>query len=66
MTWQQTSTGKQTKNLVYTLSRLTPNSYYIITSNEQKIMHIKSNADGALIYHHNTATAADTIIITKG
>jgi hypothetical protein len=66
MIWQQTSTGKQTKNLVYTLSRLTPNSYYTITSNQKKIVHIKSNVDGAITYNHITTTAADTIIITKG
>jgi hypothetical protein len=66
MTWKQTTAGIQIKNLVYKLSRLTPNTYYTITSNQKKIKLIKSNAEGAIFYNHRTTTAADYIVITKG
>jgi hypothetical protein len=65
MRWIQTSTDKQPKILTYTFSELSPNTFYQISINS-KILKIKSNNSGTLIFNNTTEKIADKIVIIKG
>jgi hypothetical protein len=59
------STNKEPKKLTYAINQLTPNTYFTIAINGTTKIRVKSNANGSVIFNHNTSATADNIVITK-
>jgi hypothetical protein len=64
ISWTQSCSDKSTKNLVCTINKLAPNSHYSINSND-KIMKVKSNGNGSLIFNQQISAKAYNITVTK-
>ena len=65
MVWLQTSTGKHANKLKYTICQLTPGISYTITINGKSMAPVKSNAEGTIIFNHNTSATPGRIVIAK-
>lgn len=65
MVWIQTSSVNQSNKILYTINKLSPNTYYQIRMNA-KILRIKSNDSGILIFNNTAGKTADKIVIIKG
>ena len=65
MVWTQTSSVNQSNKILYTINKLSLNTYYQIRMNS-KILRIKSNNSGTLIFNDTTGKTADKIVIIKG
>ncbi|MDB5193842.1 MAG: hypothetical protein JWQ96_3405 [Segetibacter sp.] len=66
ISFNQTCGDKQAKKILYTFNQLTPNSYYTVRANDKQLMHVKSTANGTLIFNHKTGPVAGKIVVTKG
>jgi hypothetical protein len=64
--FNQSSGGKKGQKLMYTFNQLTPNSYYIGSSNGKQLMHIKTNANGSFVLNQKTSGNTNKIVISKG
>lgn len=63
--WSQSSKDKISNKLIYQLNELKPNSYYTISVNNKVLKHIKSNANGILIFDYKTNKNTEDILVSN-
>jgi hypothetical protein len=63
--WIQSSTDKNSNDLVYQINNLEPKTYFTISINNKKFKRIESGADGNLIFDFKTSSNKDEILIEK-
>ncbi len=63
--WIQSSTDKNSNEIVYNINNLESKTYYIISKNNEILRHIKSNTKGSLSFNIKAGSNPDEILIEK-
>ncbi len=63
--WIQSSTDKNSNDLVYEINNLEPKTYFTVSINNKMFNRIKSSVNGSLIFNFKTGNHPDEIVIKK-
>lgn len=65
MIWTQSSSDTKSNEAKFIIKNLTPNASYVITTNKQKAINIKSDNEGKLSYRDKILTNPSEVVIVK-
>ncbi|MDP4213581.1 MAG: trehalase family glycosidase [Bacteroidota bacterium] len=65
MEWIQSSENKQPRKLGYILSRLRPDSEYLVAAAGRRIGHFKTDHNGSFAFNYKTSVPAERIVVSS-
>lgn len=63
LSWTQSSKDANAGKIIYHVYALNPDSYYTVLVNNKNLTHIRTNAEGSLLFEYKTGKKAEDILI---